>query len=75
MAKAFSFEEGMAELEALVDALEKGEMTLDESFKAYEKGVKLAARLKDTLDQGEKRIQLLTESLTKTDITDEVTTQ
>ena len=75
MAKAFSFEEGMAELEALVDALEKGEMTLDESFKAYEKGVKLAVKLKDTLDQGEKRIQLLTESLTKTDITDEVTTQ
>lgn len=75
MAKAFSFEEGMAELEELVAALEKGEMTLDESFKAYEKGVKLAARLKDTLDQSEKRIQLLTESLTKTDITDEVTTQ
>ena len=56
MAKAFSFEEGMAELEELVAALEKGEMTLDESFKAYEKGVKLASKLKDTLDQGEKRI-------------------
>ena len=75
MAKAFSFEEGMAELEALVAALEKGEMTLDESFKAYEMGVKLASKLKDTLDQGEKRIQMLTESLNKTDITDEVTTQ
>ena len=75
MAKAFSFEEGMAELEALVAALEKGEMTLDESFKADEKGVKLASKLKDTLDQGEKRIQMLTESLNKTDITDEVTTQ
>ena len=75
MAKAFSFEEGMAELEALVAALEKGEMTLDESFKAYKKGVKLASKLKDTLDQGEKRIQMLTESLNKTDITDEVTTQ
>ena len=75
MAKAFSFEEGMAELEALVAALEKGEMTLDESFKAYEKGVKLASKLKDTLDQVEMRIQMLTESLNKTDITDEVTTQ
>ena len=65
----------MAELEALVAALEKGEMTLDESFKAHEKGVKLASKLKDTLDQGEKRIQMLTDSLNKTDITDEVTTQ
>lgn len=73
MAKAFSFEAGMAELEELVGALESGSMSLDESFKAYEKGVKLAARLKEMLDQGEKRIQLLTESLTKTDITDEVT--
>ncbi len=75
MAKAFSFETGMAELEALVSALEAGTMSLDESFKAYEKGVKLAAKLKEVLDQGDQRIRMLTDSLTKTDITDEVTGQ
>ena len=73
MAKAFSFESGMNELEALVEALEKGELSLEESFKAYEKGVKLAAQLKSVLDQGDQRIMALTESLAKTDITDEVT--
>ncbi len=73
MAKAFSFESGMNELEALVEALEKGELSLEESFKAYEKGVKLASQLKAVLDQGDQRIMALTESLSKTDITDEVT--
>ena len=73
MTKAFSFETGMNELEALVEALEKGELSLEESFKAYEKGVKLAAQLKAVLDQGDQRIMALTESLTKTDITAEVT--
>ena len=73
MAKSFSFESGMDELEALVTSLEKGELSLEESFKAYEKGVKLAAQLKRVLDQGDRRIQALTESLSKTDITDEVT--
>ena len=73
MAKAFSFESGMNELEALVEALEKGELSLEESFKAYEKGVKLASQLKAVLDQGDERIMALTESLNKTDITDEVT--
>jgi len=72
MAKTFSFESGMAELEELVDALEQGDMTLEDSFKAYEKGVKLAARLQEILDQGEERIQMITRSLTKTDISDEV---
>ena len=41
--KKLSFEQGMEELEALVSALEKGEMTLDQSFSAYEKGVALFA--------------------------------
>ncbi|MBQ8954216.1 MAG: exodeoxyribonuclease VII small subunit, partial [Clostridia bacterium] len=47
--------------------------SLEESFKAYEKGVKLASQLKAVLDQGDQRILALTESLSKTDITGEVT--
>ena len=72
MAKGFSFESGMSELEALVEALERGELSLEESFKAYEKGVKLAAQLKGVLDQGDQRILALTESMSGTDITGEV---
>ncbi len=62
----------MSELEALVEALERGELSLEESFKAYEKGVKLAAQLKGVLDQGDQRILALTESMSGTDITGEV---
>ena len=73
MKKKITFEAGMEELEGLVRSLESGQMPLEESFKAYEKGVKLASQLKAVLDQGDERIMALTESLQKTDITDEVT--
>ena len=75
MAKGLTFESGMEELETLVSALEKGELSLEESFKAYEKGVRLAAQLKAILDQGDQRILALTESLKGEDITGEVVSQ
>ena len=75
MAKVFSFENGMNELEELVSALEAGDMPLDDTFKAYEKAVKLALKLKGILGEGEKKIQLLSEELTRTDISDEVDEQ
>ncbi|MBR7041298.1 MAG: exodeoxyribonuclease VII small subunit [Clostridia bacterium] len=60
MEERFSFESGMAELEEIVSALEKGEMSLDDSFKAYQKGVKLYSRLKALLDEGDRKIIELT---------------
>jgi len=62
MKKKISFEEGMQELEALVRELESGQMPLDESFKAYEKAVKLRDALKSLLDESDKKIRVLTES-------------
>ena len=72
MAKELNFESGMEELESLVETLEKGELSLEDSFKSYEKAVKLAARLREILNQGEARIAMLTEDLKKRDISDEV---
>ena len=62
MKKKISFEEGMQTLEALVQSLESGQMTLDESFKAYEQAVKLKAELEALLEEGDRRIRVLTES-------------
>lgn len=59
--KKISFEDGMQELEALVQALESGQMPLEESFKTYEKAMKLKAQLSALLDEGDKRIRVLTE--------------
>ena len=47
MARKQTFEAGMSELEALTERLAEGDMTLDETIKTYEKGVALAAQLKD----------------------------
>ena len=58
----FTFEEGMAELETLVKSLESGELTLEESFRAYERAIALRDRLKALLDAGDKRIRVLTEA-------------
>ncbi|MCR4622012.1 MAG: exodeoxyribonuclease VII small subunit [Clostridiales bacterium] len=60
MEEQFTFEKGMEELEELVSALEKGEMSLDDSFKAYQRGVKLYSRLKALLDEGDRKIIELT---------------
>ncbi len=72
MKDKMTFEQGMEELGALVEALEGGTLTLEESFAAYERGARLSAYLKGLLDQGERRIAALTESLKEIDISGEV---
>ncbi|MBQ8109744.1 MAG: exodeoxyribonuclease VII small subunit [Clostridia bacterium] len=62
MKKKITFEEGMQELEGLVRALESGQMTLEESFSAYERAIALRDGLNALLDESDKRIRLLTES-------------
>lgn len=59
--KKITFEEGLQELEALVRALEKGEMPLEDSFKAFEKATELNRTLQGMLDEGDRRIRVLTE--------------
>ncbi|MBR2697872.1 MAG: exodeoxyribonuclease VII small subunit [Clostridia bacterium] len=62
MKKKINFEESMQELEGLVQALEAGQMSLEDSFKSYEKAVKLKAELTTLLDEGDRRIRVLTET-------------
>lgn len=60
MATKLTYEEGMQELEEIVRQLEKGELPLEESFKAFEKGVKLSEKLRKILSDGDARIRELT---------------
>ena len=62
MANKLKFEQGMQELEVLARALETGEMSLEDSFKAFEKANKLRVQLQQLLDEGDKKIRLLTDS-------------
>ena len=54
-----SFESSLGELERIVRQLEDGEMSLEESLKLFEDGVKLARECQQRLDQAERRIEVL----------------
>ena len=57
----FNFEESMKELQNIVDKLEKGDLTLDESVDLFKKGVDLSKLCTKKLDCVEKQITILTE--------------
>jgi exodeoxyribonuclease VII small subunit len=56
-----SFEEQLTALEGVVERLERGELTLDESVRLFEEGVKLSEACKKELETAEGRIQVLVE--------------
>ncbi|SEM25903.1 Exodeoxyribonuclease VII small subunit [Syntrophus gentianae] len=53
------FEEAMTKLESLVRKMETGEMTLEESLKAFEEGIRLSRLCAARLDEAERRVELL----------------
>jgi len=55
-----SFEEAMAELEAVVGQLERGEVALDASIKLYERGALLKARCEVKLREAEEKVAQIT---------------
>jgi len=54
-----SFEQSLKKLETIVDKLEKGELTLEESLKLFEEGVGLSAACKKELEAAEGKVQML----------------
>lgn len=54
-----SFEESLKKLESLVDRLEKGDLSLDDSIKLFEEGVGLSAACKKELEAAEGKVQTL----------------
>jgi exodeoxyribonuclease VII small subunit len=57
-----SFEEALTELESIVDALEKGEMSLEESLSVFERGIGLTRTCQQALDAAEQRVRILTDA-------------
>jgi len=54
-----SFEAAYAELEAVVQRLEAGDLTLEEAIALYERGMHLVQRCTDALDAAELQVQRL----------------
>lgn len=59
MNKTMNFEKAMKKLEEIVQELEAGELSLEESIKKFEEGVKLSKYCSSKLDETEKKITLL----------------
>ncbi len=54
-----SFEDSLAQLEKIVEALEAGDLPLETAIKKFEEGVRLSRFCFDKLEQTEKKISLL----------------
>jgi exodeoxyribonuclease VII small subunit len=53
------FEDAFQKLEAIVNKLEEGNLTLEESLKAFEEGVRLSRFCSKKLDEAEKKVEIL----------------
>lgn len=54
-----TFESAMKRLEEIVESLESGELSLEESIKLYEEGIGLSTFCTEKLNESEKKIKML----------------
>ncbi|ABS41648.1 exodeoxyribonuclease VII small subunit [Clostridium botulinum] len=57
--KKESFENMLEKLETIVDSMDNGEITLEDSMKSYEEGIKLCNKLYKVLKDAEGKIKIL----------------
>ena len=67
--EAPAFEDALQELETIVERMEDGEPSLEESLKLFERGMDLTRACQKALDDAEQRIQTLSESDPPSDAT------
>ncbi len=60
--KSISFEEALNELEQIAEKLERGQLTLEESIKAYERGMELKNTCAERLKEAEGKIEYLSKN-------------
>jgi exodeoxyribonuclease VII small subunit len=56
---ASDFERSLAELEGIVEKLEQGDLSLDESLRHFERGVQLTRVCQSALKQAEQKVEIL----------------
>jgi len=53
------FEKKLDRLESIVEKMESGELSLDDSLKMFEEGIKLSRECHSQLDEAEQKVRLL----------------
>ena len=61
MSSKFDFNKGLSELEEILGKMESGDLSLEESLKYFEKGIKLHRQCHSALRSAEQRISVLSE--------------
>jgi exodeoxyribonuclease VII small subunit len=55
------FEQALAELETLVEKMEQGDLSLEESLQSFERGIQLTRNCQQALQAAEQKVQILLE--------------
>lgn len=68
-AEELDFEAAIKELESLVERMEQGDQSLEQSLKDFERGVELTRTCQKALKQAEQKVQLLLEQSGQAELT------
>lgn len=61
MAKKLTLEESFDQLDIIISEMQNGELTLEESFKKYQEGMKLIKNCNDSIDKVEKKLIVISQ--------------
>jgi exodeoxyribonuclease VII small subunit len=64
----FDFEKALKELEKLVENMEEGDMSLEDSMKQFERGVALTRSCQKALAEAEQKVQILLQNAGKDEL-------
>ena len=64
--KSIDFEKKLVQLESLVNDMEKGSLSLEDSLKAFEDGIKITRECQQALKDAELKVDILTKGSDKT---------
>ena len=59
--KSYPFEQSLVKLEDLVEKMEAGELTLEDSLTTFEEGIRLTRECQQALSQAEQKVKILIE--------------
>lgn len=67
-ANSINFEKTLAELEQLVEKMEQGDLSLEESLKYFERGVLLTKACQQALSEAEQKVSILLDKNGKSEL-------
>lgn len=67
--KPFDFESSLRELEQLVEKMEQGDLSLEQSLQDFERGIKLTRHCQQALQEAEQKVAILLQKNAEAELT------